>query len=353
MGDFNLATRQFKQVLSPQSYVASGTSQQDLPQVGYLARIDCIVTGTVTASAAGATAATYVPPPFGLIKRIKLSTNEGADIWSTSAWGAYVYGRTLRTGYDVAVNHADFLGGFNDPYSAYFAAPGTLGASASASFVIPISLQLSWGEMLLSGLILLQNPGVRFTLSVDWGTGTDLYSANGATCTFSNVQLVPQLTLYHVPADPQDQPDLAFAKTVLEDIQTITAAGVQTYRPLMGNTYTRIIHELINGGTTPFTKTEVTDHNITFAQTQSVYTEKTAHKLMEQRRLYGGDLPAGVFVHEFSLGNGVPEFPNGRDNFDTSQITDMAVNTTIASGTTVNAGSYMRTIREQLVLVRG
>src|SRR5207244_1846344 len=175
--------RSFSQTMSPLTMAAVGTtSQADLPQTGYLAAIDLLFTGTITTAAASSTTnvayALGGPVPFGIIKKINLRTNEGADIWNTSAWGAYQYDRTIRTGFDPITNHSDFLGGADlDPFTSYCNRPGNLGASTTFNFVLPIRLQLTWGEMLMAGLILLQNPGVRFTLSVDWGATTDLWSA--------------------------------------------------------------------------------------------------------------------------------------------------------------------------------
>jgi hypothetical protein len=360
---FNDLTRAYTQTMSPLVMQAQGTTQSaDLPTTGYLAAIDLIFTGTITtAGASSTTNLSYIPVPWGLIRRIQLRTNEGADVWNTSGWGAYLYNRTIRTGFDPMVNHLDFLGGFVDPYAAYTNLPGSLGASATFNFAIPVRLQLTWGEMLMSGLILLQNPGTRFTLSIDFGTTADLWSATTGTVTLTNVQVIPALECFLVPDDDNAQPDMSLAKTVLEDIKQVTATGTFVYEPPRGNTYTRFIQEFVNGPTTAYVPIRHADSatagivstNVVYSQTQNLNTDLIANRLYRQRRLYGGDMPTGVLVHEYSLGNGVPEFPNGRDNLDTSQITDMAINTTISSGFSLQAGAYARTVKEQLVVVEG
>jgi hypothetical protein len=87
---------------------------------------------------------------------------------------------------------------------------------------------------------------VRFVLSIDWGTSTDI----ATTCTVGTTTVTPALECFLVPKDASDYPDLGFAKTVLEDIAPITQTGVYTYQPPRGNTYTRIIQEFVNNAAT-------------------------------------------------------------------------------------------------------
>ncbi len=361
--NFNATTRSFTQIMTPMVMQATGTTTfADLPQSGYLAAIDLIFTGTATAdgTTGGANILTYPAPNFGLVKKIQLRTNQGADIWNTSAWGAYQYDRTLRSDFDPRTVPANTFPFTPDPSDAYWdPLPSNIAASGSTDFAFPVRLQLTWGEMLQAGLILLQNPGVRFTMSIDWGSATDLFTAaTAAQVTLSNVSVTPYLQLFQVPQEDTNQPDLSLAKTVLEDILPITGTGVFNYQPPRGNTYTRLIQEFVNGPTTGYlpmgyeagsSATYVTLFQAIYSQTQNIMNTPVLNKLFEQRRLYGGSLPVGCYVHEFSLGNGVPEFPNGRDNVDTSQITDFNINTTLA-GSSPTAGAFVRTVKEQLVV---
>jgi hypothetical protein len=361
-GNFNLATRGYTQQMTAMTYSANGTSSQDLPQTGFLHAIDLIFSVTLTVATGGFTPNSYIPCPLGLVKRIRLTTNEGADIWNTSAWGAYLYNRTLRSGFDGIKAHSgqfDYStdGGLTplSPWKAYETIPtGGSAKTATATYLFPIRLQIAWGEMDLTGLVLLQNPGVRFTLNIDWGATADI--ATSVTNTTITATVTPALECFLVPKDEDDYPDLGFAKTVLEDIAPLTQSGVFSYQPPRGNTYTRIIQEFVNNPSsvnTPMDHSNVTNLGVVFSQTQNIVNDLSANRLYRQRRLYGQDLPSGVFVTELSLGMGVPEFPNGRDNLDTSQITDFQVNSTIGSGTTVSSGSFVRTVKEQLVVVQG
>jgi hypothetical protein len=345
-GNFNLATRGYTQQMNAMSYVSNGTSQQELPQTGFLHAIDLIFSVALTATTQ---TAIYPGNPLSLIKRIRLTTNEGADIWNTSGQGCYLYNKTLRSGWDSQKAYQSQLDtGASAGYMNVTAGAGTF---STGTFLIALRLQLGWSEAALTGLLLLQNPGVRFVLSIDWGTSTDI----ATTCTVGTSTVTPALECFLVPKDASDYPDLGFAKTVLEDIAPITQTGVFTYQPPRGNTYTRIIQEFVHNASTiaPFAVSDITQLKVVFSQTQNIVNDLSANRLFRQRRLYGQDMPKGVYVTELSLGNGVPELPNGRDNLDTSQITDFQLQTTVASGATVEAGSYVRTVKEQLVVVQG
>ena len=365
--NFNASTRSFTQVMTPLTMTAPQTSVfADLPQSGYVGALDLVFTGTATADATAGGANTLLYPIAGaavnLVKKIQLRTNQGADLWNTSGWGALLYDRTLRSDFDPATVPANVFPFTPDPSTAYWKPlPANIAASASATFAFPVRMQLSWGEMLMAGLILLQNPGVRFTLSIDWGAPSDLFTAaTAAQVTLSNVQVTPFLEQYLVPGEDANQPDLSLAKTVLEDLLPITGIGKYAYQPPRGNTYTRILQEWVNGPTTAYvpmgfkagsSATFATLFEAVYSQTQNIKNTPVANQLYQQRRLYGGSLPVGVYVHEWSLGNGVPEFPNGRDNIDTSQITDFNINTTLA-GSSPTAGAYVRSVKEQLVVVQ-
>ncbi len=358
--NFNATTRSFTQSMSPMVMSAVGTTTyHDLPQSGYLGAIDLIFNITLTtAGSSSLTLPVYPLAGLGFIKNIKLRTNEGADVWNTSGQGAYLYERTLRGSFDPLVAPLGTSPVVAIDGSPYRKPVATMGASATLNVRIPIRLQLSWGEMLMAGLILLQNPGVRFTLSIDWGQVTDLSAATTGTVTIA-ASVTPHLEQYLVPQEDSNQPDLSLAKTVLEDIRSVPAqSGTFSYEPPRGNTYTRLIQEWIDGTTpSPFGFTgdglstaKIDSTGVVYSQTQNINSDPIANKLFTQRRLFNQDFPQGVIVHEYSLGNGVPEFPNGRDNIDTSEITDFNINSVITG--TPGAGSYVRTVKEQLVVVQ-
>ncbi len=255
-GNFNAATRQTLINLPQQAYPGSAASitRLDLPQTGFFAGIWLLINGNIqTGSAATTTQGTYPPVPYGLLRRIRVYNNQNVELWNTSGYGAYLYDRTQRTTFDPAfqadniIPTTAILGGVANPFSRYYAAPGDLGASATGTFAGALWVPVVWGAPLQHGLQLAQDPAIRYSMELTWGDITDLTIATSGTPTLNSVTVTPVVELYQVPEEGIDFPNLAFTKTVLEDIQTITTGtGDTTYNFVTGNVLTRLMHELTN-----------------------------------------------------------------------------------------------------------
>jgi hypothetical protein len=364
LGDFNRGTRQSWLLQPIQAYpgAAGQTTRLTLPQTGYGAGIQLLLQGTTTTAAASSTTvATYPVLPYSFLRRIRIYNNQGVELINMTGYGAYLYSRTLRTYYDPAVlSNTQPVAqlGTARPSFRFFAAPSSLGASATevwkASWYIPIV----WGFSLQHGLQLWQDPAITYTVEITWGDATDLYSSTTGTVTLSGVTVTPMVELYHVPPAGYDLPDLAFTKTVLEEVQPLTSGtGDNTYSFVTGNVATRIIQELTNGATvapiqptTAAAADQITQVKLFYSQTQVPYIWDASSLQAHQRLLYSGDLPGGVFVHELSDAMGLPELVTTRDALNTARLTDMKLIYTL-SGVTLNNGN-LRTIKEQLVANR-
>jgi hypothetical protein len=359
MGDFNRATRQSIIQLPDQTYpgTAGQITRLDLPQTGFLGALWLKLVGTTTTAAASTTTVgTYPGPmPANFIRRIRVYNNQGVELVNVTGFGLYLYNATLRTGFDQAVDHADFsYGAASNPFARYFAGVSSLAASSTETWRFAWCLPIAWGFSLQAGLQLLQDPAIRYTMEITWGDATDLYSATTGTVTLSGVTLKPTIELYHVPAQAIDLPRLSYSKTILEDLQALTAGtGENTYKFVTGNLATRIIQEFSNapaGVRAAILPASITQRRLRYSQTQIPYDQDPDTVLFRQRLLYGRDLPAGVYVDELSDPMGLPELVGTRDIINTARLTDMDIITTL-SGVTLATGQ-MRTIREQLVANR-
>lgn len=364
LGDFNRGTRQ-SWVLQPvQAYpgTAGQTTRLTLPQTGYGAGVQLLLQGTTTTAAASSTTvATYPVLPFSFLRRIRIYNNQGVELINMTGYGAYLYQRTLRSYYDPAVvgsSQPIASLGTARPGLRFFAAPTSLGASASETWKAVWYIPIVWGFSLQHGLQLWQDPAITYTVELTWGDVTDLYASTTGTVTLTAVTVTPMVELYHVPPAGYDLPDLAFTKTVLEETQPLTSGtGDNTYSFVTGNVATRIIHELQNGATTaPIQPTtaaaadQITQIKLFYSQTQVPYIWDASSLQAHQRLLYCGDLPGGVFVHELSDAMGLPELVTTRDALNTARLTDMRFIYTL-SGVTLSNGN-LRTIKEQLVANR-
>jgi hypothetical protein len=363
VGNFNSATRQT--LIQQPDQVWPGTAGQrtrlDLPQTGFFSGVWMLLEGSVTAAAASSAAITTYPvQPYGLIRQIRVYNNQNVELWNTSGYGAYLYDRTLRTAMDWAfqganvIPSATVLGNVANPFTEYYVQPVNVGAGETKTFKCPFYVPVSWGFPLQHGLQLAQDSAIRYSVEITWGDLSDLYTSTSGTVTLSATTAIKTLAeLYQVPEEAADFPNLAFTKTVTENIQALTAGtGDNTFSFVTGNVLTRLIHELSNIDTTrkPVVPSTITQLQLQYAQTQKPYVIQTDIQLMRQRMLYGLDLPAGVYVHELECGMGLPELPTTRDVLNTSRLTDLQSIITL-SGVTLSTGQ-LRTIQEQLVANR-
>jgi len=367
MGDFNRGTRQSIISLSPIPFTQGQPVKLDLPQTGFLADVYGILSGTTTtAGASSTTIKSYIPTPVGIVRRLRLFNNQGVDIWNTSGWGCQLINKTQKVHFDPLTeqagefNYAGAFGTAQDPFTRYRNTDASLGASVSQNWKAPFHISAAWGPALQAGLQLLQDPAIRFSLEVGWGDTTDLYSATTGTVTLSNVQLLPTVVLYHVPERAIDLPKLSFTKTTLEDQQPLLAGtGDNGYKFVTGNMASKVLLEYVNspaGVQTPIFPTgasasasanAITRIKLRYSQTQIPYDVDADSQLLIQRERYSQDLPGGVYCHELSMPNGLPELVGVRDIINTARLTDMDLIATL-SGVTLTNG-FIRGIREQLV----
>jgi hypothetical protein len=93
---------------------------------------------------------------------------------------------------------------------------------------------------------------------------------------------------------------------------------------------------------------KITQFTYNYSQTQFPYVVNPDQVLWEQYYNYGGDLPQGVYVRDFSLGNGFPEIPTFRDVINTARVTNFEMDFTLDSSL-VLTNALVRQIREQLL----
>lgn len=367
MGDFNRGTRESFLTQPSIPFTQGQPNKVDMPQTGFLADLFGLVSGTTTTGAASSTTIRpYIPTPLGIVRQFRVFNNQGVDVWNTSAWGANVINSTQKVHLDWLVeqagefNYANAFGTAQDPFTRYRDTDASLGASATNNWRFPFWLPIAWGPSLQSGLQLLQDPAIRYSLQVGWGDATDLYSATTGTVTLSNIVCLPTTHLFHVPERSMDLPKLSFSKTTIEDTQPLlSGSGDNVYKFVTGNMASKVVLEYVNtpagvqtplfptGATADASVNPITRIKLRYSQTQIPYDCDADTWLAIQRWRYSKDLPGGVYVHELSMPNGLPELVGIRDIINTARLTDLDLIATLAGQTLSNA--FIRGIREQLV----
>jgi len=359
-GNFLADTRQALITMSPMvpsvADTAGVVTTQQLPTSGYLSAIWFILNATTTTtSAASNVVKAYPKTPWGLIRKIRVYTNMGVDLWNTSGYGAYLYQRSLRTAWDPQLNLGPLSYAATSPannntvFSRYSVPATSLAASSSEVVKAGFYLPIAWGTMGQAGLQLLQDDAVKYFLEITWGDHTDLYSTFGSGATLTGESLTPVVETFATPRDPNNRPDLSYSKVVIEEQQPFdTGAGVNTYKFVTGNMVTRLIHYLENGSTlAPIDPAAVTNFRLDYAQTQVPYNINPDVELFREAILRSLQMPQGVYTWELACALGLPEFPTLRDVINTIKLTNLQSELTLA-GVTLGGNHALHTIKEML-----
>lgn len=332
-----LVGSQFGQLLSMQ-----------LPQTGYLGGITVNMQATIT-TGAGTPAgswANYPPLPYNLVKKFRIYTSEGVELFNISGWGMMLYQSRQRWQHVPSVDQIAYLN-TNNRAALYTTQTGTPSASTQYSFNCYWNIPIMTDDSMMLGLMLLQSPDIRLNLEITLANQADTGNISGVTLTPS-FNFKVGIESYTVPDDTGSQPNRRFVKLVQEDLFPYTTNGDQIYRPLTGNLYTSIMGLVENNGA------QVPSSNIgvvalRFAQSVYVYNEDILTNIARFREHWGYTPPDGLFAFDMQQGAGIPRIYDPRDWLNTSQQTDTAVIVNLSGLTPVNA--QIRYIKEQLALI--
>lgn len=291
----------------------------DLPRSGILSRIWVNVSVTI-AGTLSAPNALGVP---SVIRRIRLSLNNGIDVFNVSGAGMQYLVR-------------EFIDAYADPLPQASRAAVTA-ATFNQDFLVPVFLNTKDPF----GAILLQNDQTLATLIIEFEA--DATVATGATVTAT---AKPLLGIFEVPNDPQDWPPLTTIHAIIEDQQSISGAGDFTYNWPRGNTYLGVYH-LLNG--TTYTQARLrTQQSIFLADT----TPDAQRMLFNNYNNQGRDMSlSGTAITGYNnrvfwdlMGSdGLGSYGTVRDVINSAALTDLASIITAAG-----AGTLL-SVRRQLI----
>lgn len=356
---FNAATRQNFMPAPAQTYAAGQTTQSLLPKVGLLKRIIVLITGTMTITLGGGTAALGAEAPFSLINRIRLIANGNTALFDTSGYGALIASLFSAHGWSGFGSRPIIPDSATVPgpaASAFSAANYAAGVSAGANtwyfaLELPVALGDDWREPV--GLILAAAPDTQLTLEITWGS--TLYSTTAARTTPVTVTgaataaltatATPYIEFFTIPSSPADYPDLTRVHTFVETgPQTITANGDQDVVIQRGNTLMRVIHGVYTNSAPD--GTNVTGRQLRFNSNEIPYQVNRQLDAVLQRKRYVRDLPDGWYAWDL-WNTGTP-----RDAINTLNLNELTSRLTL-SGATISGTSDIRTILEQLIKLAG
>lgn len=350
---FENTTRHNLRDIPSLGYVSGGgIATKELPKVGLLSGIQLAVEGVFTMTDAAALAPTKSDfAPYNLIKRIRLSANNGTDIYNASGWACYIDNLTSTFNYRVGQSGADEVFKFDNTSAA---APGTVN---TLKFNLFIPCRLNDRDPL--GLLLLQHPSTQLTLEITWADLTKnagyygLYTNAETIDAFSAITLnaYPVAEFFAVPADPRNLPPIDYIIQTLEDQFSVAAVGEQVVDIPQGNTYIKLAAwHYHNGVLAP--SSDIDKYEVRYNQTEVPYSVRANNLRAYNRNMYGIDVPKGHFVFDFNH-QGLPNLGTARDYVNSQYLTDFQLRPNIVSGAALGTGPMIYLLRKQIVKLAG
>lgn len=346
---FNAATRQKFTEVASQAYASGQPLTFTLPRVGLLARVFIHFAGTLTVTIGAGTSVAAARSPWQLVNRVRLLANSTLALIDLTGFGAYTANNLIDWA-GVQSRIGSYARAFTitdqpqaePPWIAEVGRFGVANGANSVDFTLELPIKLTESDPI--GLIIAQNPQTTLTLELQQGTVADLTTlAGGATATLTGTWSCA-VEYFEAPADPGAMPDMTFVHVWQEQRTPVSNTGANPVRLLTGDTYLRIAHIVQLNGT--LNRADIERMSIVLNDADRPYTVSRWLALYRQRRIYGKDLPEGVFVHDLF----VPE--TTRDMLNSALYSDLKSELTIAAAATLGTGNnYIDTIVEKLVQV--
>lgn len=313
---FENMTRNKYAVLPTQNYASGGISQLELPKTGLLARLwlhfSITIGGTVNAANARGIASA--------IRRVRLQTNSGTDIFNVSGIG---YGYMLQNCVELnGVNGRQPANQFNTAVTA---------TSFNLDMVVPI--QMNMGDPL--GLIMLQDEQLQVILTIEWESQTVI---GGSTATATGT-CIPVLEFFTVPANPTpgkpnpNLPPLNVIHQIIEDQFVLSqTSGDYLYNAPRGNTYLGLYFGYGLGVSAADNWSRLL---LRINQNDIIYDSSPT--LATQRVGYWGNLTRGLGFIPINLlaSNGLGDYGSARDFINTALLTDFQGVLTVTAADTL------------------
>lgn len=192
----------------------------ELPKSGFLGRlflsISITTAGTITTqNPLGAASA---------IKRVRVVTNTGIDIYNTSGVG---YGYILQNLQELeGVNGRQPKNQFNS----------TLVTATTYNLDMVIPIMLNMHDTI--GILQLQNEQLQVSLIIEWESDVNVILTGGGTLTGT---AIPMMEFFTTPPDPADHPELGMIHQIIEDQYVVAqSSGDYIVNVPRGNIYLQL-----------------------------------------------------------------------------------------------------------------
>ena len=339
------------QAVFTRTAVSGGIGRFDLPRAQLLGRLWACIRGPAPTSVGTITAYASAVGYSGLVRRIRVTSNNNQDIFNMSGPG-YAW---------IFAPYHDFPGNTLLGTQNYSAATGAGGASTARSaltsvtstgyvnfdIVIPIALNLRDDV----GLFPLQNEMTLCTFQIEWEADTTLASVLSFTATGQ-----PTCTLYSevftIPPERPNQPVLNMVHRIIEEQAVVPGNGDFYYVWPRGNICLQMLHGIQNTQVIGFGLAATTEafSRANLRANQATYVHISNPDFLDSQNTFTRlqTRQIGIVPFDYLGTSGLGSYDQLRDAINTRQLTDLASIITIAN---LSGTGVMYSIRRELVPV--
>ena len=312
---FNNATRENIHMMPKQTATeALSNLVFTFPKSRLLAKVYMSVKAKVKVTgSAGKVEGLPVFTPYKILKRVGISLNNGFD-------PVVISGEKLAMLNMIQIHPGMIMpapAGTNCKFDGFTASAE--GTSNEYSFMMEVPITLN--ENVNTGLILLQNAETQVQLSCDIASPSDIFVKEGYGVDIEKVEIQPALVTFTIPAVEQAFPDLSVLKLCSARTETFPGAGENVVKLNVGTIYRKIVMYLEHEDGTPFTDADITSNiQILFNQADTPYNVSPEMLRYINGAHLGMELPAGVYIFDFSSQGQLCNLGNSRDLVDTERL---------------------------------
>jgi len=333
---FAQATRQYKQELPSMSFKEGETISISLPKTRFLSKISLKVKGSFKATHATKTAFTNTKfDKYKLLRQVRMSINNDFNPYQLGGAELYLYN---------LMNKFVPMGADNFNLDVLGNVVSSAGTVNNVSYILDLPMTLNDRDPV--GMIMLQNEQTVVTLNVDCGYLKDMMTETDITLSDISITVTPVIETFSIPMIADAVPDYSVIKLVNEQIENVVGAGDMIIKLPVGLTYRKImIYVATDTGFTAIDHTKIGNFQIVFNQADTPYNVSADQVAYENRKAYGGSLPAGCYAFDFSS-QGIANLGGGRDYIDTERLTEfwLKINFKEISG----SANYVYLVAEKL-----
>lgn len=274
--------------------------ENQLLQVGVVAKIRLLVSGTITTVGAPTTIVPTAKWPWGLLNRVTVSGNGQNDFISCDGWDLRIR--------QIAANRA-FADGVSFFPANAGAAPFNL--AGVATFLLQYDVPIAMDDTTLIGSLYAQSEATNLTYRIQTETQANLFTITAGTLAIAAIVYLEE-TIFEVPYDPNHPdtlviPDLTVLHGLVGNENAIGAQNKGTtnlYR-IQGQLERFIWRQQDATASTGFYPTaSYTQAQLLYGANQTPYTFNPLTMLRVRNNIdYREVLPEGIYVIDFIAEN--------------------------------------------------